>query len=84
MSYIARLTCEQAFRRLDDYVDREIAADEMRLVKEHLEICAVCAAEYQFEASVIEHVRLRLQNLAAPNDLRQKVSRLLDSAISAG
>ena len=37
-----RFTCEEIFARLDDYLDRELSADEMRMVKEHLETCAAC------------------------------------------
>ncbi len=45
-----RLTCEEVFARLDDYVDRELSAEEARLVEEHCAVCDVCAREYRFEA----------------------------------
>lgn len=74
---VDRLTCVELFRRLDDYLDRELNADEMRLVREHLETCAVCAAEYAFEASVLENVREKLQRIKAPKDLMSKISRMI-------
>jgi len=34
-----RYTCEETFRRLEDYVDRELSAEEMERVREHLKTC---------------------------------------------
>ncbi|MBI4553478.1 MAG: zf-HC2 domain-containing protein [Candidatus Latescibacteria bacterium] len=78
MNHIDRLTCEETFQRLNDYLDRELNPEEMRLVKEHLDICAVCASEYTFEASVLSDVRMKLQRIHVPADLRTKVSAVLD------
>jgi len=72
-----RLTCEQAFDRLNDYLDRELSPEEMRLVKEHLEVCAVCAGEYKFEAGVISGVREKLRRIDVSAGLRAKISALI-------
>jgi anti-sigma factor (TIGR02949 family) len=80
MAHIDRYTCEETFRRLDDYLDRELTPHEMQLVREHLEICAVCAAEYAFEESVLRQVRSKLQRIAAPPDLLAKITRALRQA----
>lgn len=77
-----RLTCEQLFRRLDDFLDRELDAHEMALVREHLETCAVCAAEYAFEESVLRNVREKLRRISAPADLMDKISRKIAEAES--
>jgi anti-sigma factor (TIGR02949 family) len=77
MANIDRYTCEQTFRRLDDYLDRELNPEQMQLVREHLEVCAVCAAEYTFEASVLKQVRAKLQRIDLPADLLAKISRAL-------
>jgi hypothetical protein len=50
------------------------------LVTEHLEVCALCASEYAFEASAIERLRDKLQRIPAPADLMTKVSRALERA----
>lgn len=68
-----RLSCEEVFSRLDDYLDRELKAEEMARVREHLETCAACAAEYRFESSVIQGVRNKLEHLAMPSDLLAKI-----------
>jgi RNA polymerase sigma-70 factor, ECF subfamily len=72
-----RAGCEVAFSRLDDYVDRELAEAEMKLVRDHLEVCALCSAEFAFEASVIRDVRVKLQRIDVPQDFRSRVAKRL-------
>ena len=74
---IDKLTCMDTFRRLDDFLDRELSESECQMVQEHLKVCAICAAEYQFEAGVWSEVRAKLQHVAVPTSLREKLSRLL-------
>ena len=77
MTRLDRFTCEETFRRLDDYLDRELSADEMDLLKQHLHTCEACAGEYAFEASVLQTMRAKLQRLQAPVTLRATISRLI-------
>ena len=79
MSHLTRFTCEEAFRRLDDFLDRELSAGETELVHEHLEICAGCAREFRFEASVLRGVRAKLRQIEVtlPPGLRDRVLRAL-------
>ena len=69
-----RFTCEEVFARLDDYLDRELTPDEMRLVKEHLATCAACASEHRFESGVLQSVREKLSRLSVPADLMARIS----------
>ena len=77
MTHLNRYTCEEAFRRLDDFLDRELSAEEMVLVREHLEICAGCAREFNFESSVLKGVGEKLQQIELPDTLQAKVLALL-------
>jgi len=78
MTHLNRYTCEEAFRRLDDYLDRELSAEEMTLVHEHLDICAGCAREFNFEASVLKGVREKLRQIDLPDSLQARILSLLD------
>ncbi|HEX5076204.1 MAG TPA: zf-HC2 domain-containing protein [Gemmatimonadaceae bacterium] len=80
MTHLNRYTCEEAFRRLDDYLDRELSADEMTLVHEHLEICAGCAREFNFEASVLRGVREKLRQIELPDSLQARILAVLGKA----
>jgi anti-sigma factor (TIGR02949 family) len=62
-AHLSRFTCEEAFRRLDDFLDRELSAAEMTLVHEHLEICEGCAREFRFEESVLTNVRAKMAQI---------------------
>jgi len=73
MSHLNRSNCEEAFRRLDDFLDRRLTPEEMRIIEEHLQICAWCTREFAFEASVLGGVRRKLRHLEAPADLVSKV-----------
>lgn len=78
MTHLSRYTCEEAFRRLDDYLDRELSEQEMVLVREHLEICAGCAREFNFESSVLHGVREKLRQIDLPPSLQARILSILD------
>lgn len=80
MTPLSRYTCEEAFRRLDDYLDRELSAEEMTLVHEHLDICAGCAREFNFEASVLRGVREKLRQIELPDSLQARILAALGKA----
>lgn len=84
MSHIDRYTCEEAFLRLDDYLDRELPGEEMDCVRRHLETCAMCASEIDFEQTVIDDVRGKLRRIRAPGDLMTRISALIATARANG
>jgi anti-sigma factor (TIGR02949 family) len=81
MSPRDRYTCEEAFRRMDEYLDRELAPDEAARVRVHLETCAACASEYMFEESVLLTVKAKLRRVDIPPALRTRIERRLASVI---
>jgi anti-sigma factor (TIGR02949 family) len=84
MKPISRYTCEDTFRRLEDYVDRELSPEEMARVERHLETCADCTAEYAFQASMLHELRARIRRIEIPAGLFERVSTRLASALVAG
>lgn len=70
-----RLSCEELVRRLDSFLDRELSEAEVRLVREHLEGCAKCAAEYAFESSLLRDLRTKLRRIQAPAGLLDRITR---------
>ena len=71
------MTCSEVFRRLDDYLDRELSPEEMLLVRAHLETCAACAAEHRFERVVLDSIKEKVRRLPVPSDLASKVHAAL-------
>ena len=84
MTRLNRYTCEEAFRRLDDYLDRELSAEETVLVNEHLEICAGCAREFNFESSVLRGVRAKLRQIDVPASLQTRILDVLEGKPKTG
>ena len=72
-----RYTCEEMLRRLDDYLDRELSAEEIVRVEEHLQECEACIREFGFEASVIRAVRAKLREVEVPQSLADRVAMSL-------
>jgi hypothetical protein len=80
MNELDRLQCEQVFKRLDDYIDSELTANEMDKIKMHLEACAWCTGAYEFQTCVLNEVEARLQRIAISAALRDKVADALRKA----
>jgi anti-sigma factor (TIGR02949 family) len=75
-----RYTCEDMFRKLDDYLDRALTPEEMEKVRRHLELCATCASEYRFEESLLSELRKKVRRISdspAPADLMARISSLI-------
>ena len=80
MDRLDRYTCDEALRRLEDFLDRELSPEDLRKVQEHLDTCAPCASQFRFEASVLTGIRKRLQRTELPSDLMTRIRRMLDDA----
>ena len=80
MSPLDRYTCEEVFRRMDEYINRELSASETERVRAHLETCAACAGEYAFEEDVLRRVREKLRHVAVPAALRERIEQQLRAA----
>ena len=62
---------------MDEYLDRELAPQEVERVHAHLETCVACASEYRFEDTLLRDVRSKLRRVAMPADLRVRIEREL-------
>ena len=73
MTQLSRTNCEEAFRRLNDYLDRRLTPEEARILEEHLAICAWCAREFNFETSVLHGLKRKMRQLDAPAGLLSRI-----------
>lgn len=80
MTQLSRTNCEEAFRLLNDFLDRRLTADEQRTIEQHLEICAWCAREFNFEASVLFGLKRKIRQLEAPPGLLSRILSHLPGA----
>lgn len=82
MPILDRFTCEEVFRRMDVYLDRELAPREVNRVRAHLETCVACASEYHFEDRLLRDIKEKLRRVAVPRDLRSRIEERLAGAAS--
>jgi mycothiol system anti-sigma-R factor len=68
------INCGDCARALNPYLDRELSEDDVVQVREHLEACGGCLDLYQFEESLRRLVRVRCQQQAAPDTLRERIT----------
>ncbi len=53
-------------------------------MREHLETCAQCAREHQFEARVLDGIKAKLRQLKAPDLLLRRVAKILEEERNQG
>lgn len=73
MTQLSRTNCEEAFRRLNDFLDGRLPPEEIRIIEEHLEICAWCAREFNFETSVLHGLKRKVRQLDVPAGLLSRI-----------
>ena len=78
MSDVRTIDCEEAIRRLFDYIDAELAGEPQREMEEHLERCRSCFSRLEFEKRLKAHTA-ELGREPVSEGLEQRIRALLDS-----
>lgn len=71
------LDCEDVIAKLFDYLDRELDAETLQAIDEHIALCRGCFSRAEFE----RRLRARLAEAGeaeAPASLRLRARRLLE------
>jgi mycothiol system anti-sigma-R factor len=71
------INCRDCARALNPYLDRELSDEDVEQVRGHLLACAGCLDLFEFEESLRRLVRVRCQEQAAPESLRQRITLTL-------
>jgi anti-sigma factor (TIGR02949 family) len=80
VTQLSRTNCEEAFRLLNDFLDRRLTPEETKIIEEHLEICAWCAREFNFETSVLHGLKRKVRQLDVPTGLLSRILSQLPPA----
>jgi len=70
-------SCEEAVKRLNEYLDHQMTDAERVVVMRHLEICRPCLRRFKFEQTLVISLRQKVALLCAPASLREKLHGLL-------
>lgn len=69
--------CEEALRRLADYLDHELEPTDARQVEKHLKRCRSCFSRAEFERKLKERIRRDLGVQAVPHEFEERIRGLL-------
>lgn len=75
---IRPIDCEEALRRLFDYLDAELSGEPQREVEHHLARCRSCFSRLEFEKRLKAYTA-DLGHEPVSRDLEQRIRALLDS-----
>lgn len=64
---------QESLTRIYHYLDGELSAEEITLIREHLDTCHDCQEEYAVEALLKELVRRSFSDEAAPDGLKDRI-----------
>lgn len=73
------MNCQQVLQRLWQYLDGELDAEISGQVARHLEECRRCFSRAQFERHLRAMVRRSCESEEAPQDLKERMNRLIQS-----
>ena len=68
------INCRDCVQALNPYIDRELSDEDIVQVRQHLDACGGCLHIFQFQESLRRLVRVRCQEQAAPQSLRERIT----------
>jgi anti-sigma factor (TIGR02949 family) len=72
------IDCEEALRRLVEYLDAELRGERQREMEEHLERCRSCFSRVEFETR-LKASTAGLRHEPVPAELEGRIRHILDS-----
>ena len=75
------MSCIESVTRLHLYIDRELSAEEVTIVQQHLSNCSSCDCRFQFDMKIKRLIHERCTIERAPAHLREAVLRLARTPI---
>ena len=72
-------TCLEAIGLLNDYLSRELDAEEEQRLRKHLRFCEECAQHFGFERWLRDMIREQATRQSAPERLRRWLDQMDDT-----
>ncbi len=60
---LSMLNCKETLARLNDYLDRELSAQEIKQVERHLRICHHCSQIYATETTFLTELKTKVRRV---------------------
>ncbi len=71
--------CQEAVKRLTEYLSDELDAPETEAVQNHLSQCKGCFAKFHFEDTLLRTIRAKVEKVQAPAILRDRILCLISA-----
>lgn len=75
------LSCEEAVKRVYEYLDGELDDEDAEAIRCHVEQCKRCYPMYNWERIFLDALQERADRPEASDELRQRVTDLLDREV---
>jgi len=69
--------CQEAVKKLTEYLSHELGPDEEEKLKKHLSECRGCFSRFHFEETLLKTIREKVEQVRAPVALRDRILNLL-------
>ena len=79
MAELSEIRCEEALRRLMEFIDRELSNEDHQSLESHLRTCRSCFSRMEFERRLKEQLSADLcdyVSLESRNRIRELIRRL--------
>jgi anti-sigma factor (TIGR02949 family) len=80
MSEHGSIDCRAAMLQLYDFLDGELSAETMTLIREHLDYCKPCYDHAQFERDILAIIAGGWKDMSASQQLRARIQEGLRNA----
>ncbi len=81
---VAMISCEDALRLVHEFMDGELEGASADEVKRHFDMCQRCYPHLRLESAFRDALKRAASGEAAPPELRDKVTALLEEARAEG
>lgn len=71
------IECQEAVRRVYEFLDGELARGMTERIRRHLEVCRRCYPYFNFERIFLEHIRSKGLGARRSEQLERKVLQIL-------
>lgn len=65
--------CQEAVKKLTEFLSHELRPDEEEQVQRHLRQCRGCFSKFHFEETLLKTIRERAEQVRAPSSLKNKI-----------
>ena len=74
------INCQEAVKKLYEYLDRQLTEEEAVEVIEHLERCPPCNDHFRFEEGILTRVSQACRQVEVPATLLERVRKICSEA----